>query len=266
MPMAEKDRCALVEFNTFKSDWCVLPAGLDFSLGDFVVVGDEEGEDLGKLVMIDTNGVRPAEAVVLRRATEEDLRTRQELDRKTQQTLEIFRRLRDEYRLEMQVVGAHWRLDKKKVCFYFVSDQKLNFRMFHKALASALNVRVAIKQIGVRDHARLLGGIGPCGRILCCQQFLKELKPITLRMARQQNLFVEPTKISGLCGKLLCCLAYEEETYRWLLLCPRIGDRIKTARGVGTVTGVDPLTHRLTVRYQEGTEETVALEEVNNNE
>ncbi|NPV14551.1 stage 0 sporulation protein [candidate division WOR-3 bacterium] len=264
--MAEKDRSALVEFNIFKSDWCLLPANLDFAPGEMVIIGDEEGEDLGKLIMIDATGSRPTEGVVLRRATEEDLRVRTELDLKTRQTLEIFRRLRDEYRLEMQVVGAHWRLDKKKVCFYFISDQKLNFRMFHKALASALNVRVAIKQIGVRDHARLLGGIGPCGRILCCQQFLKELKPITLRMARQQNLFVEPTKISGLCGKLLCCLAYEEETYRWLLLCPRIGDPVKTARGVGTVTGVDPLTHQLSIRYQDGSETTVALEEVNTNE
>lgn len=264
--MVEKDRYALVEFNIFKTDWCLLPAGLEIAPKEMVVVGDEEGEDLGKLVTIDPTGSRPTEGIILRRATGEDMKVRTELDLKTNETLKIFHRLRDEYELEMQVVGVHWRLDRKKVCFYIVSEQKLNFRKFHKALAATLNVRVAIKQIGVRDYARRLGGIGPCGRILCCQQFLKELKPITLRMARQQNLFVEPNKISGLCGKLLCCLAYEEETYLRLLTCPRVGEKVRTPRGIATVSRIDPVSHQLLVRYEEGTEETVALEEVNINE
>ncbi len=264
--MERNETCALVEFNPFKTDWCTLPAHADFRLGEMVIIGDEEGEDLGKLVAFDPTGTHPTEGTVLRRATEQDLQRRAELNAKSIHTLELFRRLRDEYQLDMQVIGAHWRIDGKKVCFYFVSDKKLNFRMFHKALASALNVRVAIKQIGVRDHARLLGGIGPCGRILCCREFLKELKPITLRMARQQNLFVESTKISGLCGKLLCCLAYEEETYRWLIACPHVGDRVKTPHGIGTVTAVDPLTHQLRVRYEEGTEESISVEEATINE
>lgn len=267
--------CALVEFNPFKSDWCAVEPGfagenanplLVLKPGETVVTSDEEGEDLGKVVAFDTSGSRPTEGTVLRRATPEDLRVRAELDAQNPGTLELFRRLRDEFQLEMQVVGVHWRLDRKKVCFYFVSDKKLNFRMFHKALASALGVRVAIKQIGVRDHARLLGGIGPCGRVLCCQQFLKELKPITLRMARQQNLFVEPTKISGICGKLLCCLAYEEETYRWLIACPHVGDRLTTNSGIATVLEVNPLSRRLRVRYENGVEDNISLEEVNLNE
>ncbi len=264
--MEGKEPCALVEFNPFKTGWCALPPVSDFRPGEMVIVGDEEGEDLGRLVALDPTGSHPTEGTVIRRATEADLQRRAELDLKAVHTLELFRRLRDEYQLDMQVIGVHWRIDGKKVCFYFVSDKKLNFRMFHKALASALNVRVAIKQIGVRDHARLLGGIGPCGRIICCQQFLKELKTITLRMARQQKLFVEPTKISGLCGKLLCCLAYEEEAYRWLIACPHVGDRVKTPHGTGTVTAIDPLTHQLRVRYEEGTEEDIPLEEVTLNE
>ncbi|MGQ9677969.1 MAG: PSP1 domain-containing protein [bacterium] len=261
--MMGKDQSALVEFNTFKTAWCLLPVEIDIAPKEMVVVGDEEGEDLGKILTIDPTGSRPTEGVILHQATSEDLKVRAELDLKTNQTLEIFHQLCREYHLEMQVVGAHWRLDRKKVCFYFVSDQKLNFRTFHKTLASTLNARVAIKQIGVRDYTRRLGGIGPCGRILCCQQFLKELKPITLRMARQQNLFVEPNKISGLCGKLLCCLSYEEETYRWLLTCPRVGEKVRTSRGIATVSHVDTITHQLVVRYDEGTEETVSLEEVN---
>ncbi|MGQ9707425.1 MAG: PSP1 domain-containing protein, partial [bacterium] len=191
------------------------------------------------------------------------IQTRAELDTRTVQALELFRELRNDYQLNMQIVGAHLRLDKRKICFYFVAEDRVNFRMLHKAIASALNLRVAIKQIGVRDHTRLLGGLGICGRVVCCKQFLRELKPITLRMARQQNLFVEPTKISGLCGKLLCCLSYEESIYQQSIAnFPRIGARVKTSYGTGNVIEVNTLTRRITVHYDDGSEQSLALEEL----
>jgi cell fate regulator YaaT (PSP1 superfamily) len=122
---------------------------------------------------------------------------------------------------------------------------------------------VSIKQIGVRDHARLLGGLGPCGRNLCCRSFVRELKPIALRMARQQNLFVEPSKISGVCGKLLCCLAFEDQSYQqWLRDMPSNGTVVKTGQGPAVVTGHDAVRRRVTVRHKDGTEESVALEEL----
>ncbi len=253
----------LVQFNLFKADWCTLTPELQLNLGDLVVVGDDEGEDMGRLVALAPAGLRPIEGIIQRRATENDISNRAEVDAKVTQAIEVFRQLRDEYKIDMQIVGAHMRLDKRKICFYFVADERLNFRMLHKAVASALNIRVAIKQIGVRDHTRLLGGLGICGRVVCCKQFMKELKPITLRMARQQNLFVEPTKISGLCGKLLCCLSFEKGIYQQPTgAYPCVGTKVETGQGTGTIIEVDPLTKKITLRYDDNTERTVTLEEL----
>lgn len=143
-----------------------------------------------------------------------------------------------------------------------ISEHRLDFRALHKVISSALNIRVAIKQIGVRDHAKLVGGLGPCGRESCCRGFMRELRPIALRMARQQNLFVEPSKISGLCGKLLCCLGFEEDCYRRNLAeLPRIGSRVRTVRGVGKVVGFDVLSRSVKVRYEDDVEHLVVLED-----
>lgn len=251
-----------VQVHPFKTESCSAPSELALLPGDMVVITDEEGFDLGRVISIG-NGENTLCRVV-RKATEEDLSLSSELDRRREQALDLFEKLRAGFKLKMRVVGAHWRLDGKKVCFYFVSEDRLDFRGLHKAISSALNARVAIKQIGVRDHARLLGGLGPCGRELCCRRSLAEMKPIALRMARQQNLFVEPAKISGACGKLLCCLSFEEETYRELFMdMPRVGSRVVTERGEGVVTAVDVLTRRVRVRYGDDTEQTIALEDVN---
>lgn len=259
----QSEQVGLVQFNIFKTDWCIIHHALELNLGDLVVVSDEEGEDMGRLVALATAGRKPIDGIIQRQATETDIRTRAELDAKMPQAIELFRQLRDEYKLDMQIVGAHMRLDKRKICFYFVADERLNFRILHKALAAALNIRVAIKQIGVRDHTRLLGGLGICGRVVCCKQFLKELKPITLRMARQQNLFVEPTKISGLCGKLLCCLSFEKSIYQQSISAyPCVGAQVKTSYGVGTVIEVNQLTKLVTLRYDDNTEQTLTLEEL----
>ena len=251
---------ALVELHPFQSELCDIPAGLAVRPGDAVVVQDEDGEDVGKFVSYEDDESR---SVVLRKASEDDLKRRQELDDETDKALEVFCRLKEEHRLGMRVVGAHWRLDRKKVCFYFASEERFDFRALHKAVSAALNSRVAIKQVGVRDHARLLGGLGPCGRDLCCRSFVRELKPIALRMARQQNLFVEPSKISGLCGKLLCCLAFEDQSYQqWLRDMPSDGSTVETERGPAVVTGHDAIKRRVTVRHEDGTEQSVALEDL----
>ncbi len=255
-------RAVMVELHLFRSEVCDLPARVEAQPNDMVVIRDEDGEDLGRLVGF----VDPEEevrGVVVRRATEDDLKNRDELDVKTKRAIELFRRLKDEYGLRMKVVDAHWRLDRRKVCFYFISEERLDFRTLHKVVSSALNVRVAIKQIGVRDHARIVGGLGVCGRELCCKGFMTEMRPIALRMARQQNLFVEPAKISGLCGKLLCCLSFEEECYRQALAeMPPIGARIRTGRGDGQVTGFDVMSGKVNVRYDDAAEQAVALEDI----
>ncbi len=261
-PGAEAEtRTVMVELHPFKSEVCDIPPSVDAGPGDPVIIRDDEGEDLGRLVgfLHDEEG----RGVVVRRANDEDLEKRRELDAKTKRVVELFRRLKDEFGLRMKVVDAHWRWDRRKVCFYFISEERLDFRALHKVISSALNVRVAIKQIGVRDHARMIGGLGPCGRELCCKGFMTELRPIALRMARQQNLFVEPSKISGLCGKLLCCLSFEEESYRRALAeMPRIGSTVKTPRGRGEVKGIDVLLRKVTVKYEDSVEQAVALEEI----
>lgn len=256
------ERTALVELHHFKSEVCDVPDELaDLRPGDPVVISDEEGEDFGRFAaFVDNDDSR---STILRRATPADVEHRAELDSRTPRAVELFTRLKDEFHLEMRVVGAHWRLDRKKVCFYFASEDRLDFRALHKAVSSALNVRVAIKQIGVRDHARLLGGLGPCGREVCCRSFMQELRPIALRMARQQNLFVEPAKISGLCGKLLCCLAFEDSAYhQWIEDMPRVGSQVMTEKGYATVVSVDPAKRRVTVRHDDDAQECLALEEI----
>jgi cell fate regulator YaaT (PSP1 superfamily) len=251
----------LVELHPFKTEPCEIPPGLTVEPGAMVIIQDEEGEDLGRLIaFVDSDESR---SVVLRLAGPAEIERRTELDAKTAPVVELFTTLKDEYHLHMRVVGAHWRLDHKKVCFYFASEERLDFRALHKAVSSALNVRVAIKQIGVRDHARILGGLGPCGREICCKAFIRELRPIALRMARQQNLFVEPAKISGLCGKLLCCLGFEDQVYQqWLKDMPMLGTRVATERGIAVVTSLDVLKRRVNVRYDDATEQSVALEEL----
>jgi cell fate regulator YaaT (PSP1 superfamily) len=252
---------ALVELHPFKSELCDIPPGLAVRPGDLVVVQDEDGEDVGKFVSYE--GSDESRSVVLRKASENDLQRRHQLDVEAEKSLEVFCQLVREHRLGMRVVGAHWRLDRKKVCFYFASEERFDFRVLHKAISAALDSRVAIKQIGVRDHARLLGGLGPCGRDLCCRSCVRELKPIALRMARQQNLFVEPSKISGLCGKLLCCLAFEDESYQqWLRDMPSDGSTVETERGRAVVAGHDATRRRFTVRCEDGTEQSVAFEEL----
>ncbi|OYD16127.1 hypothetical protein CH330_03620 [candidate division WOR-3 bacterium JGI_Cruoil_03_51_56] len=260
-PGRSEPSSVIVEFHPFKSEVCALPKGFRVLPDDLVVTRDEEGEDLGRVVR--RVGTENGRGIVVRKANEEDMKSRCELDVKTKKVLDLFQRQKDKFGLKMKVVGAHWRWDKKKVCFYFISEHRLDFRVLHKVISSALNIRVAIKQIGVRDFARIVGGLGPCGRELCCRSFMKEMRPITLRMARQQNLFVEPSKISGLCGKLLCCLSFEEESYRRALAeMPRIGNWVVTGRGNGKVMGIDVLSRKVNVRYDGAVEQMVALEDI----
>jgi cell fate regulator YaaT (PSP1 superfamily) len=251
-----------VDLHPFKTETCAVPLNLALKPGDMVIVHDDEGDDLGR-VAGEADGDEGGGGVVVRLATSEDMSRQDEIAEKTRRVLELFRRLKDEFGLQMKVVDAHWRWDRRKVCFYFIADQRLDFRALHKVISSTLNVRVAIKQVGVRDHARIIGGLGACGREVCCRSHMTEMAPITLRMARLQNLFVEPAKISGVCGKLLCCLRFEEETYRHALAeMPRVGSRVRTGRGAGEVTEVNVPARRVNVRYDDDFEHVVALEEI----
>lgn len=184
--------------------------GFSPSMGEYVIVKFKDSKDIGRVVEKTT--LSPI-GVIMRKATEEEIKAKESIQEWEKKALEEFKKVVEKHKLSMKVIDVHGWLDKKKIAFYFIADKRLDFRKAHKEIANILKCRVVIKQIGIRDYARCLGGIGPCGRELCCATFLKEIRPVSLRDARGQNLYVDPEKISGMCGKLLCCLLYEKETY-----------------------------------------------------
>ncbi|MDO5016233.1 MAG: stage 0 sporulation family protein [Eubacteriales bacterium] len=158
--------------------------------------------------------------------------------------------------LPMELVGAEYNLDRSRLLFYFTADGRVDFRRLVRDLASAFRTRIELRQIGVRDEAALLGGLGACGRELCCATFLDEFRPVSIKMAKEQNLSMNPAKISGACGRLLCCLRYEEEAYRDAKhRLPRKGDRVRVADGSGVVEQVNLLREILTVRLDGSNDE-----------
>jgi cell fate regulator YaaT (PSP1 superfamily) len=172
---------------------------------------------------------------------------------KTRELMDICEKKIKEHKLPMKLVDAEYSFDRYKIIFYFTSDNRVDFRELVKNLASIFRVRIELRQIGVRDEARMLGGHGPCGRQLCCMSFLDHFEPVTIRMAKVQNLPLNPSKISGLCSRLMCCLGYEYETYRKCKRgLPKTGREIKTDSGKGRVINVNPLTRTVTVDLGDG--------------
>jgi cell fate regulator YaaT (PSP1 superfamily) len=181
--------------------------------GEFVILKSKEGIDIGKVVALQKDETGSVYGEILRGVTNEDLQKRRELQEYEDFCLIEFKKAVDDFGVAMKPVYCHCQFDEERVMFYFTAEKRLEFRRLHRHISQKLNKRVVIKQIGVRDYSKLFGGIGPCGRNLCCSAFLNELKSISLRMAREQKLYVSPSKISGVCGKLLCCLNFEENFY-----------------------------------------------------
>ncbi len=261
-------RIVLLEFHAFKQEWSLLDSlrqigGLSqvVKLGDYVIIHDIEGEELGKIKAVSVGD--DVKSVVLRKATEEDLKLYEDLKIEAKADFEIFCKMLVEFDLKIKPIDVHYRFDQSKICFYIYSELHHDFRIFHRSIATVLRKRVAIKNVGVREYARFLGGLGPCGNELCCRTFLLETKPIHLRMARQQNLFVEPNKISGYCGKLCCCLRFEEEIYSEALTkFPRVGAIVETRQGRGKVIGIDIFNRKVWVNVEPDLELYIALDEV----
>jgi cell fate regulator YaaT (PSP1 superfamily) len=181
--------------------------------GEYVLLKSKEGIDIGKVLALHKDETVSVYGEILRGVTNEDLQKRRELQEYEDFCLIEFKKAVDEFGVAMKPVYCHCQFDEERVMFYFTAEKRLEFRRLHRHISQKLNKRVVIKQIGVRDYSKLFGGIGPCGRNLCCSAFLTELKSISLRMAREQKLYVSPSKISGVCGKLLCCLNFEENFY-----------------------------------------------------
>lgn len=228
------------------------PKGQQIPKGDFVIVETARGTECGFVAMAnravdDELIVKPLKSV-LRKATDKDLKTVEENKKKEKEAFDICLKKIEEHSLEMKLVDVEYTFDNSKILFYFTADGRVDFRELVKDLASVFKTRIELRQIGVRDESKMLGGLGICGRPFCCATFLGEFQPVSIKMAKEQGLSLNPTKISGTCGRLMCCLKYEQDAYEYLIkITARKGDLVKTSEGKGTVVDVDLLRGRVKV-------------------
>ncbi len=236
------------------------PDDLDIPTGADVIIDTARGVEFGNCVA-GNHTIRAAEVVmplrkVLRLATSDDKRTAAENREKEKTAFEICQQKIAEQALEMQLVSAEYAFDGSKLLFFFTADGRVDFRELVKSLAAVFHTRIELRQIGVRDKAKMVGGLGICGRPFCCSEFLDDFQPVSIKMAKVQNLSLNPTKISGTCGRLMCCLKYEQEAYEDLLRqCPRSESFVDTPDGRGTVTEVNLLRQSVKVRMEDHPEE-----------
>lgn len=233
------------------------PGKEQFYKNEFVVINHKKrGMELARVIIPnkivnDDEVVMPVPAIH-RRATEEDLIKYEQNMIDAEKALEICKKYIHNHELDMRLVNAQYTLDKGKIIFNFTASERVDFRELVKSLAFDLKTRIELRQIGVRDEAKILGGIGPCGRSLCCATYLGDFEPVSIKMAKDQNLSLNPTKISGACGRLMCCLKYEndyyEETRKKL---PDIGSTIDTPHGKGKVIGLNILDVTMQVKVPE---------------
>jgi cell fate regulator YaaT (PSP1 superfamily) len=257
-----------VEFKGERTDYFVNAKNIPVEIGDYVVVEVERGRDMGKVIRTGPDlekitHVRPVTQQVLRKSTEEDLKAFEENKRKEQEARRVCEGKIASRNLKMKLVDVEYQLDGSKITFFFTADERVDFRELVKDLAAIYKTRIELRQIGVRDEAKRLGGIGSCGRKYCCTTFLQEFEPVTLKMARDQSLSVSPTKISGACGRLMCCLAYERDYYMQIAKrLPKIGTRVTTSYGEATVTGLDIFGQAIIAKDDEGNEMRLTLDQI----
>lgn len=242
-----------VRFRTAGKIYFFSPGQFAVKQGDYVIVETARGVEYGRVVsgpkeVSDDSVVQPLKSVI-RIATDEDKRTVEENHQKEKEAFKICQEKIRKHDLDMKLIDAEYTFDNNKVLFYFTADGRIDFRQLVKDLAAIFKTRIELRQIGVRDETKILGGIGICGRCLCCHTYLSEFAPVSIKMAKEQNLSLNQTKISGVCGRLMCCLKNEQETYEELnKKLPGLGDTVTTPDGLtGTVHSVNVLRQRVKV-------------------
>lgn len=228
------------------------PGDLFVQKEDFVIVETVRGVEYGKVVterrQVEEKDVVLPLKKVLRMADQKDRLIVEENKQAAKEAYEVCCDKVNEHQLDMKLVDVEYTYDRNKVIFYFTADGRVDFRELVKDLAAIFRTRIELRQIGVRDEAKMLGGIGPCGRMLCCSTFLGDFDPVSIKMAKDQNLSLNPTKISGLCGRLMCCLKYENDEYESAKeQLPDLGEIIETPHGAGKVVGLNILERVLQV-------------------
>ena len=248
---------------------------LDIAPGDHVVVEADRGEDLGRVLALGTVaerkcsasaggcGVPEPEQEILRSAREDEVAKLAELRSDEERVRSETRQQVDRHGLRMKVTETEWQFDRRKLTIYFTAERRVDFRELVRDLARTFRARIELRQIGVRDESALLGGVGRCGRELCCSTWLPELKPVSLQLAKDQDLSLNPAQISGCCGRLMCCLQYEHDSYvQARRRFPREGRRLRTTLGEESVVKVDIWSEMVTLRSEDGERRTVALDDL----
>ncbi|MGI6575921.1 MAG: PSP1 domain-containing protein [bacterium] len=231
------------------------PGELVLTIGEKVVVETARGQEFGEVVVgnkeVTENEIVSPLKPVVRIATAEDQRQVEENRKKEQSAFAACLGKIAEHQLPMKLIDVEYTFDNNKIIFYFTADGRVDFRELVRDLAAVFRTRIELRQIGVRDEAKMLGGLGTCGRVLCCKSFLGEFEPVSIRMAKDQNLSLNPTKISGICGRLMCCLRYEADAYENAKAeLPKEGSKVITPEGVGKVVGVNIIKDSVLVKLQ----------------
>ena len=235
------------------------PDGVQFEAGDHVIIDTARGAEFG-ICAAGNHTIPPKDVVaplrkVIRRANAQDEKTISENRAKEKKAYDVCMQKIADHGLDMQLVSAEVAFDGSKILFYFTADERVDFRELVKNLASVFHTRIELRQIGVRDKAKMVGGLGICGRPFCCASFLEDFQPVSIKMAKTQNLSLNPTKISGTCGRLMCCLKYEQDAYEDLIRnSPKLDSFVDTPEGRGTVVELDLLRQRVKVRMEDAPE------------
>ena len=245
-----------VRFKTVGKVYYFDPNGLELKTGEKVIVETARGVECGEVALSnrevdDSELVSPLKPII-RTATQEDLAIVAQNRKQEKEAFQICEEKIAKHQLEMKLVDVEYTFDNNKILFYFTADGRVDFRELVKDLASVFRTRIELRQIGVRDESKLLGGLGICGRPFCCSSFLGDFQPVSIKMAKEQGLSLNPTKISGTCGRLMCCLKYEQNVYEQLLKnSPKMGAFVKTPDGTGHVIDLNLLTDSYTVRLKD---------------
>jgi len=231
--------------------------GLAVKEGDYVIVEHDRGLDYGQIVSpseaAPNTGSKEQPKKILRLTSDNDLKQIADNRAKAKEASNTCLKKIEEHKLDMKLVQAEYSFDRTKIIFYFTAEGRVDFRNLVKDLAKIFKARIELRQIGVRDEAKFFGGFGPCGRELCCAKFLKDFEPVTIKMAKEEGLPLNPPKISGLCGRLMCCLNFEYETYKLLSKgMPREGEHVHTAQGKGKVISINVFKRTASVQLDEG--------------
>ena len=235
-----------------------LKGEFNLNAGDYVIVESDRGLDYGEVlsgeeIILDKNISSKSFKRIIRPADKTDIEKIERNRQKAREAIKTCNKKITEHKLAMKLIDAELSFDCTKIIFYFSAEERVDFRELVKDLAKIFKARIELKQVGVRDEAKMFGGLGPCGRELCCSRFLKDFEPVTIKMAKDQNLPLNPTKISGVCGRLMCCLSYEHKCYKESAKgLPRMSQKVKTKDGLGKVIDVNYLKRIAVVELEDG--------------